>query len=124
LQFEDGFFIYVILKNYYAGSIIIQAIVDVSVPLLDVIVKSVPAFLAVILKNPGVPPSTCDVTKIILLAVTLFVLTVTVPATNVATPAVGFVAAGVDVAVLTANPSAMAKLAREDVIFHPPNIEE
>ena len=46
-------------KEFHYGilSIIFQATVLVSVPLLLVITKLVPAVFAVILRNPGVPPS-------------------------------------------------------------------
>jgi hypothetical protein len=56
----------------------------VSVPLLDVIVKLVPALLADIRKNPGAPPSACEVSNNLLFAVTLVVFTVAEPATSVA----------------------------------------
>jgi hypothetical protein len=53
--------------------------VDVSVALDDVIVKLVPAVRAETRSHPGVPPSTCDVSMMMLLAVTFVSATVAVP---------------------------------------------
>src|SRR5277367_5438402 len=67
-------------------SIISQAMVLVSVELELVIVKLVPADLAVTLTNPGVPPSALDVRNIILLEVTVVFATTADPADSAVVP--------------------------------------
>src|SRR6185503_13308582 len=67
----------------YAGSNMIQATVEVSVPLEDRIVNEVPAVLALTRRKPGVPPGVLQHKKMRELAVTAVVLTTTVPPTRV-----------------------------------------
>lgn len=72
-------------------SIIIQATVEVSVPLELVITKLVPTVFVDTLKNPGVPPSVFEVKNILLFAVTEVFATVTVPPTKTAVPILALV---------------------------------
>lgn len=63
-----------------------QAICRVSVPLVLVMVKLVPAILAEMVNSPAVPLVFWPERKILLFAATVVLLTVTVPPTSVATP--------------------------------------
>ena len=72
----------------YAGSTIIQAIVEVSVPSLEVIVKLVAGVLAVTPTGMGAPtvPRTCMLKKILEFAVTSVVDTTAAPPDNATEP--------------------------------------
>jgi hypothetical protein len=87
-----------LIAPYGILSTIIQATVLVSKMLELVITKLVAFVFAETRKNPTVPPSTFDVKKILLLAVTEVLATVTVPATSTAVPILALVP------VLTCNP--------------------
>jgi hypothetical protein len=67
-------------------SMVTQATVEVSATLELVITKLVLTVFADTRRNPGTPPSVCEVTKMRLLAVTEVFATVTAPATKTAVP--------------------------------------
>lgn len=97
----------IILYNiFYAGSKIIHATVLVSRMLpCDVMVKEVPAVLAVTFTEvPSVPAVVCLVRNILEFAVTAVVFTTTTPATSVAMPILAFVPS------FTSNPAPVVRI--------------
>src|ERR1019366_5006350 len=95
-----------------------QATVLVSAALELVITKLVAAVIVVMRRKPGVPPSTCEVKKIRLLAVTEVLATVLVPATNTAVPILALAP------VLTCNPLPIVLISKlpVDTFTSPVNI--